>query len=149
MVAIGVLILIGTGSILAISGARPKKVATDKPDLAELNAQHIHQNAVVVESKPANLGPPERVTSEQVSSPVTQDLTIKGLPGSAYQPPPTRKRARDRKFQHQFSVSAQKSRSGPNSKMHWPKAFVMYLEAHQEYLRAILRHGATAAANPK
>jgi hypothetical protein len=149
MVAIGVLILIGTGAILAISGTRPKKIATGKTDVTELNAQHIHQNAVVAESKPANLYPPERVTSEPVFSPPTQDLAIKGLPGSPYQPPPTRKRARDRKFQHQFFVFAQKSSSGPNSKMHWPKAFIMYLEAHQEYLRAILKHSATAAPNPK
>ncbi|MGA8654940.1 MAG: hypothetical protein WB586_02230 [Chthoniobacterales bacterium] len=61
IVASGVLILIGMGAILAISGTRPKKIATGNPDLTELNAQHIHQNAVVLESKSVDLDPPERI----------------------------------------------------------------------------------------
>ena len=159
MVSVGVLILIGTGAILAISGTRPKKIATGKPDVTELNAQHIHQNAVVVESKPANLDPPVRSTSGYASSLPTQAVVLPGLPGSLYQTPPLTRKPALRRFvtkmdatgrsRRQLSTGTQKSGSVPYSKNEWPKAFVRYLEAHRDYLRAVMRDDAATAPNPK
>ncbi|MGA8659689.1 MAG: hypothetical protein WB586_26505 [Chthoniobacterales bacterium] len=149
IVASGVLILVGTGAILAIWVALPKKSVTHKLDTAEQVVQNVQPDTVAVESKPANPDLPARTTSEQVSSVPTQDLVIKGIPGNPYQSTPTRKRTRERKFKYSFSLLSQKSRSGPNNKMHWPRGFVMYLEAHEKYLRAILTPGAATTPNSK
>ena len=158
-VAIGVLILIGTGAILAISGARPKKSVAQKLDTVELNAQNMRQDAVDVASTPANVNPPARSTSGYAPSIPTQGLVLTGLPGSLYQTPPlTRKPAlrrfateadSTRHFQRQLSAGGQKSGSAPHSKKEWPKAFVRYLEAHRDYLRAIMGHATATAPNPK
>ncbi|MGA8656315.1 MAG: hypothetical protein WB586_09210 [Chthoniobacterales bacterium] len=159
MVAIGVLILIGTGAILAISGARPKKNVPQKLDAGELKAQNMRQDAVDVGSEPANLNPPARSTSDYASSIPTQGVVLTGLPGSLYQTPPLARKPALRRFgtrtdatghsRRQLSAGAQKSGSAPYSKNEWPKAFVRYLEAHRDYLRAIMRHGAATAPNPK
>jgi hypothetical protein len=146
------------GAILAIRVALPKKGVTHKLDAAEQVVQNMQQ-AVAVESKPANPDLPARPTSDESSSLPTQALAIEGLPGSSYRPPLTRKQAlrrfvaesdaRGRRFQSQLSVVARKPGSAPDSKNEWPKAFIRYLEAHRDYLRAILRHGAATTPNPK
>jgi hypothetical protein len=147
--SIGVFLLIGMGAILAISDALPKKGATREPDPAALNAQNMREDTVDVGSRPANLDPPVRTISDDPSSPLTQDPVIRGLPGSPYHPPPTRKPvlrrfgtesdASERLVQRQFSMAARRPRFTPDSKRKWPKAFIMYLEAHQNYLRKLRR----------
>jgi hypothetical protein len=49
-----VLILIGTGAILAITGALPKKGVTHELDPAELKVRKMQEDAAPVESKPAS-----------------------------------------------------------------------------------------------
>jgi hypothetical protein len=159
VMAIGVLILIGTGAILAISGARPKQTVARKQDTAELKAQNMRQDAADVGSTPATPIPPLKSTSGYASSIPTQGVVLPGLPGTLYQTPPlTRKPAlrrfgtetdSSRRFQRQLSAGTQNSGSAPRSKKEWPKAFVRYLEAHRDYLRAILRHDAATTPNPK
>jgi hypothetical protein len=159
MVAIGGLILIGmTSAILAISGARPKKSVARKLDTAELNTQNMRQDSVDVGSKPTYLEPAARSTSGYASSIPTQGVVQTGLPGSFYQTSPlTRKpaltrfgagpAATGRSFRHQLSAEVQKSGFASYSKKEWPKAFVKYLEAHRDYLRALREH--SEAAWPK
>ena len=159
IVASGVLILIGMGAILAIRVALPKKGVTHKLDAAEQVVQSMPPDTFAVESKPANPDLPARPTSGESPSLPTQVLAIEGLPGSSYRPPLTRKQAlrrfvaesdaRGRRFQSQLSVVARKPGSAPDSKNEWPKAFIRYLEAHRDYLRAILTHGAATTPNPK
>ena len=160
MAVIGVLILIGlTSAILAISGARPKKSVARKVDTAELKTQNIQPGAVGVSSTPATLDPPARNTSGYPSSIPTQGVVLAGLPGSLYQtPPPTRKPALRRvgtesdatgRSKRQLSAGIRKSGAAPRSKKQWPKAFERYLEAHRDYLRAILRHPEPTTPNPE
>ena len=150
IVSVVVLLLIGAGAILAISGTLQEKAATRQQDPAELNTQNMRQETVNVGSRPANLDPAMRTISDDASSLPTQDLVIKGLPGSPYQTPSlARKRvlrrlgtepdARGWRFQHQLSAMAQKLGYARDSKRKWPKAFIKYLEAHQDFLRKIRR----------
>lgn len=153
IVSIGILILI-TGAILGILDAPPKKAATRKADPAELNAQNVRQDSVDPGTKPASIEMPMRSISNDASSPLTQEPMISGLPGSPYQPPPALKRfgtephIRRWRSQRQLFASSQPSHAG-NSKRNWPKAFLMYLEAHQGYLKKILRHSEIASLNPR
>jgi uncharacterized protein (DUF1330 family) len=89
-----------------------------------------------------------------------EGVVLKGLPGSLDQTPPVTKKsaprrfdiesyARERRVKPQFSVAAQKSRYARYSKRKSPKAFIMYLEAHQDLLRKIQRGGQTASASTK
>ena len=163
MTAIGVLILIGlTSAILAISGARPKKGVARKVDTAELKTQNIRPGAVGVRSTPATLNPPARNTSGYPSSIPTQGVVLAGLaglPGSLYQTPPLTRKPALRRFgtesdatgrsKRQLSAGTQKSGAAPRSKKQWPKAFVRYLQAHRDYLRAILRHREPITPNPE
>ena len=156
MVAIGVLMLIGTGAILAISGPRLKKNVTPKLDAAEPNVQDMRQDSVGVGSKPTDLDSPVRNAPGYPSSVLTQGVVLKGLPGSLEETPPLTKKsvprrfgtessARERRIKRQVSVVAQKSGYAPYSKRKWPKAFLMYLEAHKNLLRKIQRHSETTS----
>jgi len=154
MVPIGVLTLIATG-ILAISDALQKKGVTSKLDPTELNVQNVRQDTVEVESRPTNPEPALRPISDDPSSPPTQSTVIGGLPGGPFEPSATGKPAPRRlgtesdlrgwRFHRQFSDVAQKPGHPQENKTKWPKAFIMYLEAHQDYLRRILRHAETAS----
>ncbi len=158
MAAMGGLFLIGlTSAMLAISGGPPKKSEARKLDAAEFNGQHMQQDAVDVGSKPANLDPSARSTSGYPSSLPTPGLVIKDPPGTPYQPRLTRKSspgrfgmqsdAREWRFERQPSVVARRPRSAPGNKRNWPKTFIMYLKAHQGYLRKALRYGQTDSPN--
>jgi hypothetical protein len=159
MVAIGVLILIGTGAILAISGARPNKSVARKLNTAELKAQNRRAGAVDVGSTPATLNPPARSTSDYASSTPTQGVVLTGIPGSLYQTLPLARKPALRRFdtetdstrrsKRQLSAGVQKSGSVSSGMKKWPKAFVRYLEAHRDYLKAILGYGAATTPNPK
>lgn len=158
LVAIGVLILIGTGAILGILDVLPKKDVTHQLDAPVLKVQNMPQDAATVESKPANADLPATSSSGYPSSlPMQQPLMVEGLPGSPYQPPLTRKPALRRfgtesdargwRFRRQIYAVAQKPGNARDSKRKWPKAFIMYLEAHPDFLRKILR--TSQIASPK
>jgi hypothetical protein len=147
-VAVGGLILIGiTSAILAISGTTPKKSVARRLDTGELNAQNRRLDGIDVGAKPTNLAPPAPSTSGYPFSIPTQGIVSTALPGSLYQTPPlTRKPALERfgaesgareRFQHP-SVVSRRPRSAPAKKRKWSKTFIMYLEAHQDFLRKIL-----------
>jgi hypothetical protein len=159
IVSIGVLLLIGAGAILAISDDLPKKDATRPLESAELNGQNVRQETVDVGPEPPNLELAIRTISTDASSILTQDPAIKGLPGSPYQPSLTSKPAprrlgteldvRGRHFHRQLSAVAQKPGHPLDKKGKWPKAFIMYLEAHRDLLRKILRQSETASPNTR
>jgi hypothetical protein len=65
VVYIGVLILIDTGAILAITDALPRKGVTHELDPAELKVRKMKEDAAPVESKPANLDLPAKTTSAE------------------------------------------------------------------------------------
>jgi hypothetical protein len=144
IVSIGALMLTATG-ILAISDALQKKGLTGKLNPIELNVQNVRLETVNVDSRPTNPEPALRAISEDPSSPPTQSAVIGGLPGSPYQPPLTSKPAPRRlrtesdvrgwRFHRQFSAVAQKPSHLQENKGKWPKAFIMYLEAHQSLER--------------
>jgi hypothetical protein len=148
IVWIGVLILTATG-ILAISDALQKKGVTGKPAPTELNVQNVRQDRVEVDSRPINPEP----------SPPTQSTVIRGLPGSSFEPSATGKPTPGRlgtesdvrgwQFHRQFSAVAQKPSHLQNNKGKWPKAFTMFLEAHQSFLRKMLRHSETVSPNTR
>ena len=154
MVSIGVLILTATG-ILVISDALQKKGVTSKLDPTELNVQNVRQDTVAVESRPTNPEPALRSISDDPSSPPTQSTVIGGLPESPFEPSATGKTAprhlgtesdvRGLHFHRQFSDVDQKLGPPQENKRKWPKALILYLEAHQDYLRRILRHAETAS----
>jgi hypothetical protein len=159
IVAIGVLLIGMSGAILAISGPRLRKNAPPKLDAAGSNVQNTQQ-AVAVGSKATDLNQPAKSTPGYPSSASTQGIVLKGLPGSLDQTPPVTKKsaprrydiesyARERRVKPQSSVVAQKSRYARYSKRKSPKAFIMYLEAHQDLLRKIQRGGQTASASTK
>lgn len=158
LVAIGVLILIGTGAVLGILDLLPKKDVTHQLDAPVLKVQNMPQDAIAVESKPANDDQPATSTSGYPSSLPMQHLLIKGLPESSYQPLLTRKPALRRfgpdsatrgwRFQRQLADVARKP-DYARDKRKWPKAFVMYLEAHQDFLRKILRTSQIASPNTR
>lgn len=151
------LMLIATGAILAIWEDLAKKSETHKADAAQLNVRKMQQGAVAIASTPANSDLRATSTSGYPSSLTTEDLAIKGLPGGPHQV--TRKRTprrfgtesdeKDRRLRSHLSVVARKSGYGPDWKSKWPKAFVIYLEAHQNYLRKILRRSETASPNTR
>ncbi|MGA8657707.1 MAG: hypothetical protein WB586_16300 [Chthoniobacterales bacterium] len=158
MVAMGGLILIGmTIAILAISSARPKNRIARKPDTAQLNAPRMQQDAVDIGSKPANLDPLASSTSGYPSPLPTQGLVIKDPSGSPYEPPLTRKPAlrrfvtksdtREWRFQRHLSAVVQKPGYARDNKRKWAKAFIMYLEAHRDFLRKIQRPSEIASPN--
>jgi hypothetical protein len=159
IVAIGLLMLIATGAILAIWEDLAKKSETHKVDAAQLNVRKMQQDAVAIESTPAKSDLRATSTSDDPSSLTTEDLVIEGLLGGPDRLPVTRKRTprrfgtesdeKDRRFRSHLSVVARKSGYGPDWKSKWPKAFVIYLEAHQNYLRKILRHSETASLNSR
>ena len=159
IVSIGVLLLIGAGAILAISDDLPKKDATRPLESAELNRQNVRQDTVDLGPGPTNLEPAIRTISDDPSSILTQDLAIKGPPESPYQPSLTSKPAprrlateldvRGRRFHRQLSALAQKPGHPLDNKGKWPKVFVMYLEAHQAFLRKIFRHSETVSPNTR
>jgi len=156
MVSISVLILTATG-ILAISDALQKKGVTGKLDPTQANIQNVRQDTVAVDSRPANPEPALRPISDDPSSPPTQSAVIRGLPGSSFEPSATGKPAPRRlgtesnlrgwRFHRQFSDVTQKPGHPQENKRKWPKAFIMYLGAHQSFLRKILRHSETASPN--
>src|SRR6516164_2925629 len=156
MVWIGVLILTATG-ILAISDALQKKGVTGKLDPTQANIQNLRQDTVAVDSRPTNPEPALRPISDDPSSPPTQSTVTGGLPGSSFEPSATGKPAPRRlgtesnlrgwRFHRQFSDVTQKPGHPQENKRKWPKAFMMYLEAHQSFLRKILRHSETASPN--
>jgi hypothetical protein len=159
IIAIGALSIGMLSAILAISGPRLKKNATPKLDAAGPNVQNTQQ-AVAVGSKATDLNQPAKSASGYPSSVSTQGVVLKGLPGSLDQTPPLTKKsvprrfdtesyARERHIKPQFSVVAQNSGYAPYSKRNWPKAFIMYLEAHQNLLRKIQRHSETASATTR
>ena len=89
MLAIGGLVFIGvTSAVLGILWDGPKKGASLKLDATQLNAQHVQQDAVDVESKSGNLAPPTRSTSGYPSSILTQELVINDPPRTTDQTPP-------------------------------------------------------------
>src|SRR6516164_925057 len=153
IVWIGVLILTATG-ILAISDALQKKGVTGKLDPTQLNVQNVRQDTVAVDSRPTNSEPALRPISHDPSSPPTQSTVIGGLPVRSFEPSATGKPAPGRlgtesdlrgwHFHRQFSDVAQKPGHRQENKRKWPKAFIIYLEAHQSFLRKMLRHGETA-----
>jgi hypothetical protein len=96
VVYIGALILIGTGAILAVLDALPKKGVTHELDAAEVKAPTMQQDALPIESKPTNPDLLGRITSNENSSQPAQDLVIRDLPGSYYRPPLARKLGRRR-----------------------------------------------------
>src|SRR6516162_3012897 len=156
IVWIGVLILTAT-VILAISGVLQKKGVTGRLDPTERNVQNVRQDTVEVNSKPLAPEPGLRPILDDPSSPPIQSAVIRGLPGSSFEPSATGKPASRRlgtesdvrgwRFHRQFSDVAQKPGHPQGSKRKWPKAFIMYLEAHQSFLRKILRHSETASPN--
>ena len=147
--SIGVLILTATG-ILAISDALQKKGVTGKLDPTQMNIQNARQDTVAVDSRPANPEPALRPISDNPSLPPTQSTVIRGLPGGSFEPSATGKPAPRRlgtesgvrgwRFHRQFSDVAQRPGHPQENKRKWPKQFIMYLEAHQSFLRKILRH---------
>ena len=141
IVSIGLLMLI-TGAILGILDPLPKKGATRHLESAYVNAQNVRQGALDVGSRPASLDRPETITSDDAFSTLPQGAVTRGLPVSPYQPPLTTKPARG---QHRLSAMIQKPRHTQNTKTRWPKAFIMYLDAHHDYLKKILRHKETAS----
>ena len=142
------IILIGMTSAM-LGGAPPIKSEAPRPDTAELNA-HTLQDAVGVESKPTSMDPPVRSTSGYASLLPTPGSLIKGFPGSPYQPPVTSKPVlrrfgtesdvRGRRFHRKLSAV-----DNWGSKRKWPKAFVLYLEAHQKFLRKLQENSQTAS----
>ena len=156
MVWIGVLILTATG-ILAISDALQKKGVTGKLDPTQANIQNLRQDTVAVDSRPTNPEPALWPISDDPSSPPTQSTVIGGLPGNSFEPSARGKPASRRlgtksdvrgwHFHRQFSAVAQKPGHPQENKRKWPKAFIIYLEAHQSFLRKILRHSETASPN--
>ena len=155
IVWIGVLILTATG-ILAISDALQKKGVTNP---TELDVQNVRQDTVEVDSRPTNPEPAFRPISDDPSSPPIQSAVIRGLPGSSFEPSATGKPAPRRlgtesdvrgwHFHRQFSAVAQKPSHPKDNKGKWPKAFIMYLEAHHSLLRKMLRYSATAPPNTR
>jgi hypothetical protein len=156
---VGLLMLIATGATLAIWEDLAKKSETHKVDAAEVNVRNMQQGAVAVESTPTNPDLPAASTSGDPSSVTTQSLAIKSLPGGPYPLSVTRKQTprrfgaksdeRDRRFEGHLSLVAHKSSSAPHSKKEWPKAFTMYLQAHQDLLRKILRRSEAASATTR
>lgn len=154
IVWIGVLILTATG-ILAISDALQKKGVTGKPDPPKLNVQNVRQDTVAVDSRPNNFESALRPISDDSSSSPIQSAVIRGLPGSSFEPSATGKPVSRRlgtesdvrgwHFHRQFSAVAQKPSHLQNNKGKWPKAFAMFLEAHQSLLRKMLRHSETVS----
>ena len=146
IVSIGVLILTAAG-ILAVSDALQKKGVTNP---TELDVQNVRQDTVEVDSRPTNPEPALRPISDDPSSPPIQSAVIRGLPGSSFEPSATGKPAPRRlgtesnlrgwRFHRQFSDVAQKPGHPQENRRKWPKAFTMYFEAHQSFLRKILRH---------
>ena len=89
VLAIASLVFIGvTSAALGILWHGPKKGVSLKLDATRLNAQHVQQDAVDVESKSGNLTSPTRSTSGYPSSILTQGVVVTGLPGSIDQTPP-------------------------------------------------------------
>ena len=158
IVWIGVLILTAMG-ILAISDALQKKGVTGKPDPTELNVQNARQDTVDVDSRRTNPEPALRPISHDPSSAPIQSPVIGGLPGSSFEPSARGKPASRRlgtesdvrgwQFHRQFSAVAQKPSHLQNNKGKWPKAFTMFLEAHQSFLRKMLRHSETVSPNTR
>ena len=158
IVWIGVLILTATG-ILAISGVLQKKGVTGRLDPTERNVQNVRQDTVEVNSKPLSPEPGLRPILDDPSSPPIQSAVIRGLPGSSFEPSATGKPASRRlgtesdvrgwHFHRQFSAVAQKPSHPKDNKGKWPKAFIMYLEAHHSLLRKMLRYSATAPPNTR
>src|SRR5215831_12412435 len=158
MVSIGVLILTATG-ILVISDALQKKEVTGKLDRTQLNIQNVRQDTVAVDSRPTSPEPVLRPISDDPSSPPTQSTVIGGLRGGSFEPSATGKPAPRRlgtesdvrgwRFRRQYTDAAQKTGPPQENKRKWPKAFIMYLDAHQDYLRKILRHSETASPDTR
>ena len=167
MAVIGVLILIGLMSaILAISGARPKKSVARKVDTAELKTQNIQPGAVGVRSTSATLNPPARniglpffdTNARRCASRSSRSSRKPLSDASANEKASPQRKPALRRFgtesdatgrsKRQLSAGIQKSGAAPRSKKQWPKAFVRYLEAHRDYLRAILRHPEPTTPNP-
>jgi hypothetical protein len=153
ILSIGVLLLIGTGLIVDILGGLPKRSVAPKLDTAQLYAQTTEQRPVETKSEPALFGPTARSTSGYASLQPTPSLVIKGLPGSPYQPPVTSKPALRRFASEsdakQRSSTGKKSAENRGSTRKWPKAFILYLEAHEKDLRKVLRRSETAALNAR
>jgi hypothetical protein len=159
LVGIGFMILIGTGAILGILDALPKKDVTHQLDAPVPKVQNMPQDAAAVESKAANADLAATGTSGYPSSLPIQSLLIEGLPGSPYQAPLTRKpalrrfgpdsHARGWRLQRELADVAQKLGYARDSKRKWPKAFIMYLEAHRDFLRKIRRHSETTSSNTR
>jgi len=138
--------------LLVISDALQKKGVTNP---TELDVQNVRQDTVEVDSRPTNPEPALRPISDDPSSPPIQSAVIRGLPGSSFEPSATGKPASRRlgtesdvrgwHFHRQSSAVAQKPSHLQNNKGKWPKAFAMFLEAHQDFLRKIRRQSETAS----
>jgi hypothetical protein len=150
--AIGsVVFIVVTSAVLAILWDSSKKSVPLKMDAAQLSAQLAQQDAVDVKSKSVMLDPPVRGTLGYLSSLPTPELAIKAPPASPDQPALVKKPAAQRfgtesearwwRFPHRLSAAAQKPGHVRDSKRKWPKAFIDYLEAHQDFLRETLRPG--------
>ena len=159
ILSIAVLLLIGTGLIVNILGGLPKKNVAPKLDTAQLNAQTTQQTPVETKPEPALFDPTARSTSGYPSSLPKPSLVIKGLTGSPYQPPVTSRPALRRfgpesdargwSSHPQRSAAGKKSTENLESTRTWPKAFILYLEAHENDLRKIQRRSETAALNAR
>jgi hypothetical protein len=149
---IGSVVFIGvTSAVLGIWWNSPKNAVPLKVEATQLSARNAQQDAVDVKSKSVMLDPPMRGTLGYPSSLPTPELAIKAPPESPYLPPPVRKpavrrsgtesEARGWRFPRRLSAVAQNPGHVRDGKRKWPKAFIEYLDAHQDFLKKTLRPG--------